>query len=79
MPVNIPITIACGDYDRTRAIKDGRVPIERVRRHLYPLKPEKIFFRAFRDLSGAPRPFRLGMASARGPHSRCLRRTIESP
>ena len=28
MPVRIPITRACGDYDRTRAIKDGRVTVE---------------------------------------------------
>jgi 4,5-dihydroxyphthalate decarboxylase len=48
MPVNIPITIACGDYDRTRAIKDGRVPVEGCDITYIPLEPEEVFFRAFR-------------------------------
>ena len=48
MPVNIPITIACGDYDRTRAIKDGRVPVEGCDVTYIPLEPEEVFFRAFR-------------------------------
>jgi 4,5-dihydroxyphthalate decarboxylase len=48
MTVNIPITIACGDYDRTRAIKDGRVPIEGCDVTYIPLEPEEVFFRAFR-------------------------------
>src|SRR5262245_42101389 len=26
--VEVPITIACGNYDRTRAIRDGRVKVE---------------------------------------------------
>ena len=25
---NVPITIACGNYDRTKAIIDGRVKVE---------------------------------------------------
>ena len=25
---DVPITIACGNYDRTRAIRDGRVKVE---------------------------------------------------
>jgi len=48
MTVNIPITIACGDYDRTRAIKDGRVPVEGCDVTYIPLEPEEVFFRAFR-------------------------------
>ena len=46
--VKIPITIACGDYDRTRAIKDGRVPVEGCAVTYIPLEPEEVFFRAFR-------------------------------
>jgi 4,5-dihydroxyphthalate decarboxylase len=48
MPVEIPITIACGDYDRTRAIKEGRVPVEGCAVTYVPLEPEEAFFRAFR-------------------------------
>jgi len=48
LTVNIPITIACGDYDRTRAIKDGRVPVEGCDVTYIPLEPEEVFFRAFR-------------------------------
>src|SRR3984957_18877583 len=48
MVVTIPITIACGDYDRTRAIKDGRVPVEGCAVTYIPLEPEEVFFRAFR-------------------------------
>jgi 4,5-dihydroxyphthalate decarboxylase len=48
MVVSIPITIACGDYDRTRAIKDGRVPVEGCAVTYIPLEPEEVFFRAFR-------------------------------
>ena len=48
MTVDIPITIACGDYDRTRAIKDGRVPVEGCAVTYIPLEPEEVFFRAFR-------------------------------
>ena len=48
MTVAIPLTIACGDYDRTRAIKDGRVPVEGCDVTYIPLEPEEVFFRAFR-------------------------------
>jgi 4,5-dihydroxyphthalate decarboxylase len=44
----IPITLACGDYDRTRAIKDGRVRIEGCDITYIPLEPEEVFFRAAR-------------------------------
>lgn len=44
----IPITIACGDYDRTRAIKDGRVPVEGCAVNYIPLEPEEVFHRAFK-------------------------------
>lgn len=44
----IPLTIACGDYDRTRAIKDGRVPVEGCAVNYIPLEPEEVFHRAFK-------------------------------
>src|SRR5260370_9858187 len=46
--VEVPITIACGNYDRTRAIRDGRVQVEGCAVTYLPLYPEEIFFRAFR-------------------------------
>src|SRR6201984_1441544 len=46
--VEVPITIACGNYDRTRAIRDGRVKVEGCAATYLPLYPEEIFFRAFR-------------------------------
>jgi 4,5-dihydroxyphthalate decarboxylase len=46
--VEVPITIACGNYDRTRPIRDGRVKIEGCAATYLPLYPEEIFFRAFR-------------------------------
>jgi 4,5-dihydroxyphthalate decarboxylase len=48
MMVEVPITIACGNYDRTRAIRDGRVKVEGCATTYLPLYPEEIFFRAFR-------------------------------
>src|SRR5712671_5290546 len=46
--VDVPITIACGNYDRTRAIIDGRVKVEGCAVTYLPLYPEEIFFRLFR-------------------------------
>ena len=46
--VDVPITIACGNYDRTQAIKDGRVKVEGCATTYLPLYPEEIFHRAFR-------------------------------
>jgi 4,5-dihydroxyphthalate decarboxylase len=46
--VDVPITIACGNYDRTRAIVDGRVKIEGCAVTYLPLYPEEIFHRAFK-------------------------------
>jgi 4,5-dihydroxyphthalate decarboxylase len=48
MPVRIPITLACGDYDRTRAIKDGRVTVEGCDVTYLPMEPEEAFHRAFK-------------------------------
>ena len=44
----IPITIACGDYDRTRAIQDGRVQVEGCDVTYIPLEPEEVFHRTFK-------------------------------
>jgi 4,5-dihydroxyphthalate decarboxylase len=48
MIAEIPLTLACGDYDRTRAIKDGRIPVEGCALTYLPLEPEEIFHRAFK-------------------------------
>jgi len=45
---DVPVTIACGNYDRTRAIKDGTVKIEGCAVTYLPLYPEEIFHRAFK-------------------------------
>jgi 4,5-dihydroxyphthalate decarboxylase len=44
----LPLTIACAEYDRTRAIKDGRVRVDGCEVTYLPLEPEELFFRAFR-------------------------------
>ncbi len=44
----VRLTIACGDYDRTRAIKDGLTEIEGCDINYLALYPEEIFFRAFK-------------------------------
>ena len=48
MPHDIPITIACGNYDRVAAIRDGRVRVEGCDVTFLPMEPEEVFFRAFR-------------------------------
>lgn len=48
MLTQIPLTIACGDYDRTRAIKDGRVAVEGCAVTYFPMEPEEAFYRAFK-------------------------------
>ena len=45
---NIEITIAAGDYDRTRAIKDGRVNVDGCDVTYLTMQPEELFFRAVR-------------------------------
>ena len=44
----VPITIACGNYDRTQAIKDGIVKVDGCAVTYLPLYPEEIFHRAFK-------------------------------
>jgi 4,5-dihydroxyphthalate decarboxylase len=46
--VDVPITIACGNYDRTRAIRDGTVNVEGCAVTYLPLYPEEIFHRVFK-------------------------------
>jgi len=45
---DVPITIAVGNYDRTRPLMDGRVKVEGCAVTYLPLYPEEIFFRMFR-------------------------------
>ena len=49
-PVNgkLGLSVAVGDYDRTRPMVDGRVGIDGVAPVFMTLSPEEIFFRAFR-------------------------------
>src|ERR1700730_6116871 len=42
------LSVAVGDYDRTRALIDGSVAIDGVDPVYITLVPEEIFFRAFR-------------------------------
>jgi 4,5-dihydroxyphthalate decarboxylase len=45
---NLQLSLAMGDYDRTRPIQDGRVRIDGVDPNCMLLSPEEMFFRAFR-------------------------------
>ncbi len=40
--VEVPITMACGNYDRTRPIMDGRVKVEGCAVTYLPLYPEDL-------------------------------------
>jgi 4,5-dihydroxyphthalate decarboxylase len=44
----LPLTLACGDYDRTRALATGEVPVEGVDLRYVALEPEEVFFRMVR-------------------------------
>jgi 4,5-dihydroxyphthalate decarboxylase len=46
----LQLSVAMGDYDRTRALLDGRVQIDGVAPVYMTLSPEETFFRAFRGL-----------------------------
>jgi 4,5-dihydroxyphthalate decarboxylase len=41
----LPLTLACGPYDRTRALADGRVTVAGADLRYLTLDPEEIFFR----------------------------------
>ena len=45
---SVNISIACGDYDRVRAIKERRVPVDGCEVTFIPMGPEELFFRALR-------------------------------
>jgi 4,5-dihydroxyphthalate decarboxylase len=45
----LTLSVAVGDYDRTRPLIDGAVRIDGVEPTIMTLTPEEIFFRAFRD------------------------------
>src|ERR1044072_5965120 len=45
----VEITLALGDYDRTRPLMEGRVRIEGCEPTFLRLEPEEIFFRVFRN------------------------------
>lgn len=45
----LTLSVAVGDYDRTRPLIDGGVQIDGVDPVVMTLSPEEIFFRAFRD------------------------------
>ncbi|MEO8113745.1 MAG: ABC transporter substrate-binding protein, partial [Phenylobacterium sp.] len=45
----LPLTLACWDYDRTRALADGRVSPEGIDLNLLPLEVEETFFRMLRN------------------------------
>ena len=44
----LPLTLACWDYDRTRALMDGRVPVDGVELNALNLVVEETFFRMLR-------------------------------
>jgi 4,5-dihydroxyphthalate decarboxylase len=46
--VKLELSVAIGDYDRTRPLIDGTVPIDGAKPVFLVLSPEEIFFRAFR-------------------------------
>jgi len=46
---NLSLSVAMGNYDRTRPIIDGRVPIQGVDPVVMMQEPEELFFRAFRN------------------------------
>ena len=45
----LSLSVAVGDYDRTRPLIDGTVQIDGISPLILTLSPEEIFFRAFRD------------------------------
>ena len=49
MLTSVNLSVGCGNSDRSRAIRDGRVPIEGCKVNYITLEPEEVFFRAFRN------------------------------
>tara|TARA_B100001057_G_scaffold419920_1_gene439994 strand:+ start:2234 stop:3226 length:993 start_codon:yes stop_codon:yes gene_type:complete len=46
--MKLSLSLALGNYDRTRALVDGRIQIDGVHPAIMTLSPEEMFFRAFR-------------------------------
>ena len=46
----LQLSVAFGDYDRTRPLVDGRVQIDDVNPVFMLLNPKKMFFRAMRSV-----------------------------
>ena len=46
----LQLSVAMGDYDRTRALLDGSVQIDGVDPVYMTLSPEEMFFRAMRSI-----------------------------
>lgn len=44
----LAVTLACGDYDRVWALRDGRVAVEGADVNVVPLQPEECFWRMIR-------------------------------
>jgi 4,5-dihydroxyphthalate decarboxylase len=44
----IPITLACGDYDRTEALRTGEIRPEGVDLTYLTMPPEEVFYRSLR-------------------------------
>ncbi len=65
----LPLTFACGDYDRMRALRDGTVQVEGVQLNYIALPPEEIFWRMLKHREFDASEMSLGnhiMATARG-------------
>ena len=44
--MKLSLSLALGNYDRTRALVDGRIQIDGVHPAIMTLSPEEMFFRA---------------------------------
>ena len=45
----LPITFACGDYDRVATLRDGRVPVEGCALTCFDMEPEELFPRILKN------------------------------
>ena len=45
----LPITICTGDYDRIRALSDGRIMVEGCDVNYLTMNPEQVFYRAWNN------------------------------
>jgi hypothetical protein len=67
--VPLPVTVACAHYDRTEALRDGRVVPEGVELTYLDLPVEETFFRMARSAASSP-PSSATTGSWRCPSSR---------